>query len=539
MKRLLPLLLLLLTACGGGGSGDTVGSELSSPADSIEEFTEYAGIFTGSAVSGVHYRAILEGFSQEGVTAEDGSFAFFSGNGSVSEVTFSIGDIILGSLQPEPANNYPISVFDLVETSDQEAEDQAVNLYRFLRTLDQTEDTETIEISASQRAALSGIGEKSISTLSSATFDDELDEVISTLSSSGYLRAGETNLVAREAVETHILQSKNQTDAARIHRLTLTTGVETAVADGVGEVLLRATVTDVNILAIEGVRVQFQTTAGFFAVDHVQSAARLTDANGEAFVLLTAPLQAYDATVSATAGGWTETASLSFVSPVYTPSNPPVSLAGTSASIEMTVDYRHLFVQGVGKLEQAQVTMNIVDGSGNALDETAWGYGQSSNNLRVTLQSHPGGGERLTGLRRMDAAGSGQDMETITHQQQVQVRTISGEAVLHVSSGVLPGVVELKAELLDVDGVSVLATAHSSMIAIASGPAHSINLSSSSLQSMVNMSEYGLTGVYCQLGVLLVNDRYGHAVPDGTAISLGLVDTIIHEGFGYIIVPDM
>ena len=200
----------------------------------------------------------------------------------------------------------------------------------------------------------------------------------------------------------------------------------------------------------------------------------------------------------------------------------------------MAVREEHLFVQGVGKLEQAQITVSVLDGLGNPLDETASGYAQSSNNLRVTLQTRPGGGEMLSGLRRLVGADRGVDMETVRDGQSVEVRTTAGEAVVTLRSGSLPGVVALKSELLDTDGTTVLATAISALIVISSGPPHSMVLTHAFNDSLVNMSIFGLSGTYCQTGSVLVTDRYGNAVPNGTPISLGLVDTIIHEGYGEI-----
>lgn len=41
-------------------------------------------------------------------------------------------------------------------------------------------------------------------------------------------------------------------------------------------------------------------------------------------------------------------------------------------------------------------------------------------------------------------------------------------------------------------------------------------------------------GVYSRIGTLLVTDKYGNAVPDGTAISLGLLDSVVAKGKGSI-----
>ena len=528
ITRLFLLFLLFLTACGGGGSGDDQGMAAADSSDSdLTGVTDYSGVFVGSVVSGVHYRATSDDISRDDITATDGTFKYSSRNGAASTVTFSIGDMILGSSQLLPVNGQKTTVFDLVDATDPEAANKAVNLYRFLRSLDETDDFETITITDKVRDALSGVGEKRLAELSPAAFDAEMDAIM--------LRSGVPKLVSRVAVEAHILQTKLQVDASRIETLTLATGTATVQADGVSQVLLRALVTDVNRKAVQGVRVQFQTTAGSLAADNVHTAVRITDAKGQAYVFLTAPRQPLAATVSISAGGLSEIGTLAFIAPDPVDTEVPAdSQAGKSASIQMTVDVGHLFVQGVGKVEQAQVIVSILDGLGNLLDETARGYAQSTNNLRVTMKSHPGGGEMLSGLKRQVGAGSGVDMEAVRDSQTIDVRTTNGKAVLTLRSGSLPGVVELQAKLLDIDGATVVTTAFSTLIAIASGPPHSIVLTHSNNASLVNLVAFGLSGVYCQMGSVLVTDRYGNAVPDNTAISLGLIDAVIHAGSGTI-----
>lgn len=533
VHRVFVFFILFLAACGGGGSGE---GHNTSGSDSIPlDGTNLSGIFSGSVVSGVTYHAVLGDWVLEGTTDTAGMFQYFSIDGEVSTVTFSVGNMILGALQPSSVDGQKITVFDLVDTTDPEAETKAINVYRFLRSLDGTDDLDTLEISAGVQAALSGVDEKQLADISPSAFDDALEGIVGALSASGTLRHGVTGLVSREEVDTHIQQTKLQEDVARIESLAMIVGAETLQADGASQVLLRAEVKGFEDAVVQGIRVHFQTTAGtlVLAEEGGRQAVRLTDALGQASVVLTAPLQPTVATVLVRSGGWTATHTIAFsaLDPAET-QTPPGSQAMTSASIQMAVEASRLFVQGVGKTEQTALTLSVVDGLGNPLNETTSGYAQSANNLRVTLHSRPGGGEMLSGIRRLVGAGSGVDVETVSDSQTITVRTHAGKAVVTLQSCRLPGVVTLKAELLDLDGSTVLATALSSLIMIASGPPHTLVLTRSSQHAIIPMGDFGLGGVYCQTGAVLVTDRHGNAVPNGTPVALGLVDTVIHAGSG-------
>ena len=505
--------LLLLSACGGGGSGDDRQTPATSAVDT--NIIEYAGIFSGSVVSGVQYRVTLDELVREGITGADGTFHYFSRKPAVPTVTFSVGNLILGTLQPLLRDRQKITVFDLVDATNVEAETKAVNVYRLLRSLDNTEDIETIEISATVRDRLSKMPEKKVAELSPTVFEEELER---------YLPKG---LVPRADVEAHIEQTKRQEDASQVETLAVVTGAETVQADGVRPVILQAEVRGTNQTPLSGVRVQFQTTAGSLSPTNAYGAVRLTDSHGKASVFLTAPVQPGIATILVSAGGWSETRTVTFVAPDRA---IPTSSGQNSASIQLSVDETPLFVQAVGQQEQTRVTISIADGLGNPLNET--GYAAHVNNVRVTMQSHPHGGEMLSGVRRLPGAVSGADVETVSDSQTIKIRSTGGEAVVNLRSGQLPGVVELKVELLDMDD-TVLASALSTEVAIASGPPHTIVMSRSN-DVPINLSSFGLGGAYCQIGSVLVTDRYGNAVPDGTALSLGLVDAVIQKGLGKI-----
>ena len=72
--------MFFLAGCGGGGSGEEKGTE---------EVTERAfGVFRGSVVVGVYYRAVLDDAIREGTTDSEGKFEwiYFKGH----NVNFSL-----------------------------------------------------------------------------------------------------------------------------------------------------------------------------------------------------------------------------------------------------------------------------------------------------------------------------------------------------------------------------------------------------------------------------------------------------------------
>lgn len=199
--------------------------------------------------------------------------------------------------------------------------------------------------------------------------------------------------------------------------------------------------------------------------------------------------------------------------------------SGNPASIQIDANPQEITVAGVGQEEQASINLSILDDSGNPIDES--GYGDSDlNNVRVTLVTRPNGGEVITGT---DASG---DPVTSSGTGLIDVRSDNGSVTLNLQSGTLPGVVEAEVKVLDFDGTDftnsgdVAATASLPQITIASGPPHTIAFTSPITNSITN--EGG--GVYSRIGTLIVTDRFGNAVPDGTSINLGLVDSVIAKG---------
>lgn len=193
--------------------------------------------------------------------------------------------------------------------------------------------------------------------------------------------------------------------------------------------------------------------------------------------------------------------------------------AGDPASIQVTSDRSQITVAGVGKEETATVTLKVLDGTGSPIPD------ESYNNVRVSLVTKPNAGEFISGTS--DPLTPVPVNSTATGS--IAIFTKSGQTSFGIQSGTLPGIVEILVEVIDnpVDGGATLLSATVPQIVIASGPAHAINLTSPYTNSIENMGG----GVYKRVGTAIVSDRYGNAVPDGTIVNFGIIDTVIAQDY--------
>ncbi|MEO5347570.1 MAG: hypothetical protein H7834_14525, partial [Magnetococcus sp. YQC-9] len=316
------VIALLLTACGGGGSG--AGSKSGSTTSTVTTTTTtttYYGIFQGSTVVGVHYKAVLGNQVKEGETDSQGRFEYISNGTTISPVIFSVGGVTLGTLTPKvTTGSYSMNVFDLVNAADVDAQAKAINLQRFLSSISSSSNSEVISVSSATRTALAAESVK-LNELAANDFSTKATALINTLVMSNALPAG-TSLVAESTVTAHMQDSKTQIDAARVGTLELTTGADSVQADGKTRVLVqvKATTSDNNPLV--GGLVHVETTLGSFGseADLCSSSTTptrkmdlMTDANGKAFLLLTPGCaSAGTATITATLGGRIVTSQVKF-----------------------------------------------------------------------------------------------------------------------------------------------------------------------------------------------------------------------------------
>jgi len=203
---------------------------------------------------------------------------------------------------------------------------------------------------------------------------------------------------------------------------------------------------------------------------------------------------------------------------------------GVPASIRFEVSSTHISVAGVGQTEQSQITVTVLDTSGQTIDESRYGN-TTLNNLRATFITQPGGGESLSGK---NAAGSVVSSAE-TGNDYIDVRTSSGTAVMTLQSGTLPGIVEIQFSVLKFDGTDlgnvadIAATASLPQISIASGAPTTIVFTS----PITNSIEVLGNGNYRRVGKVDVTDKYGNAVPDGTAVNFSIIDSVLmHDNTG-------
>nr|WP_245995134.1 invasin domain 3-containing protein [Inmirania thermothiophila] len=289
-------------------------------------------------------------------------------------------------------------------------------------------------------------------------------------------------------------------------RSSITASPASLPADGSSTTTVTVTLADANGNPVaDGTEVTLVANAGT-----VTSANPTTTTNGRATFTLQAPSAAGTATLSVLEVSGL-TGSVTFGG----------AATGDPASVQLQVDQQNIFVQGVGKQEIATITVTVLDGSGNPIDESSYGD-PSLNNLRVTVLAQPHGGEYVTGR---NAAGTVVD----TRSGPIEVRTSGGSINLNLIAGTRPGVVEVKVEaLLDESGAALAApvTAVAPQVVIASGPPHTIVFSSPLQESIENLGN----GNYRRVGKVDVTDRWGNAVPDGTVVQLQLIDSVIAHG---------
>jgi hypothetical protein len=201
--------------------------------------------------------------------------------------------------------------------------------------------------------------------------------------------------------------------------------------------------------------------------------------------------------------------------------------SGDPASILIqSVSHTEIAVTGVGINDNSAITVRVVDETGTTVVN-------SDISLWVELLAKPDGGEFISG----EAPGGG----LVSDTDEIEIGAATGEATFNLRSGVLPGVVEIRITVyesgtvyttfLETEVVTV-----APQISIASGPPHTMALSAPSMNAVVDLNRGADAGIpltpgfYSRRAGLVVTDRYGNAVPDGTVLNLGVLDSVIATG---------
>lgn len=310
--------------------------------------------------------------------------------------------------------------------------------------------------------------------------------------------------------------------AASVSLVASNAALETSTPDRF--ITLNATVRDKDNNLLSNAQVEFTTSLGSFSNTASVQKLTQTTASGIASLKMYPGGTAGTANITAYINGTQATTTVTITGTVVVPEPPE------TASIAVSVSERAIAVAGVGQLESSAITVRLLTSSGAAAQDAPAGI----NNVRVTFVTQPNGGEYLLGTQ-----ASGQLAQ---NAKTLEVATTNGVATLTLNSGQLPGVIELKAEALNDQGLSYSPAIVTSVsaLSIASGPAHSIVFSYPIAAGIQNMNN----GTYRREGGLLATDRYGNPVADGTVINLGVIDSVllsnrapqINYGFGSTII---
>ncbi|MBF0342403.1 MAG: hypothetical protein HQL95_15770, partial [Magnetococcales bacterium] len=306
---------LVLFACGGGGSGSSGKSgsnATTTTTTTTTTYTTYYGVFQGSRVVGVHYKAVLGNVIQEGETDGEGKFPYLVSNGVVSTVTFSVGGVVLGTVTPpQSTGSYSMNVYDLVNSTDPDAGTKALNLQRFLSSINSTPNASVITINPQTRTALTS-QKVNLNEVAVDSFTATGTALVNSVTSASACSACATTLATTEAITAHLKDTKSAIDATRVATLELLAGTDAVLADGKTQLAIQLKAVGQDDKRLPGALVHLETTAGTFGTESnlcqesttvTTSVDRMTDANGMATVMLTPRCQTTNAVVTASLGG--------------------------------------------------------------------------------------------------------------------------------------------------------------------------------------------------------------------------------------------
>ena len=290
-------------------------------------------------------------------------------------------------------------------------------------------------------------------------------------------------------------------------------------ANGTATTAVNVVLKDINgNLVADGTSVRLVSTLGT-----ITSANPAVTASGVATFTVKSSVAAGTATLSVTTvPGMTGSISFGTIT------------TGEIASFEINATDTSLFVAGVGKDDNTSITIRVTDSDGMPIDESFWG---NDNTVRLKLISYPGGGETLFGSSGQCSDFSGTTEATCTTgtwsienvfmnstTRTLDIRTSGGMAVVSLQAGTLPGIIEIEATAIDSGTLTTTSVkAALPQVSISSGPPHTLVI----LPSALPRTAGALT---TRTGTVVVTDRFGNSVPDGTVLNLGLLDTAISYG---------
>ena len=288
----------------------------------------------------------------------------------------------------------------------------------------------------------------------------------------------------------------------------VTANPSTIPADGVATTEVTVLIRDANNnLVADGTQITAQVTAGTIwqrfsdvpneeEADVIARGGSATTSSGQVVYIVTADDTEGTATISI----------VEFPG-ITTTVDYGLNGTGVATTVATNIAQSFLVVGGVGANDNTSISFTVTDEGDAKVSDPDPGV----DNIRVSFVTNPNGGEFL----------SGNDQQSTS---SVTLATQDGVASVNLQAGSLPGAIELLVEVQE-DGnfASPDVSSVVPQISIASGPPHTIALSVPRTDTLVS-----LTGFYRRAAQIIVTDRFGNAVPDGTAINLGFVDSVIH-----------
>nr|WP_289027791.1 hypothetical protein [uncultured Paraglaciecola sp.] len=176
--------LVFLAACGGSSNNNSI-------EDPVNSVATAEGVFIDSPVEGLNY---VSG-SIEGTTDANGVFTYEVGE----EITFSVGDIVIGSATGA-ATLTPLS---LVDDALDETNPTVVNIATFLQTLDDDGDPENgITITEMQHTEATSLTINFELSIFDFEYDADVQTAVSLLTSVSY--AGARALISADDALAHL-----------------------------------------------------------------------------------------------------------------------------------------------------------------------------------------------------------------------------------------------------------------------------------------------------------------------------------------------
>lgn len=256
--------------------------------------------------------------------------------------------------------------------------------------------------------------------------------------------------------------------------------------------------------------VQFTSTLGSFSPDQtVRSITVTTDrgtaqgqGRGEAQVRLYPGTTPGIATITVFSNGQRQTLTVDIEQNVQ-------SVPSQVAAMRMLVATSELSVKAVSERDNTIIDILLLDERGELVETTP-----QQPDIALRFVARPGSDE---GLLPSQAAADA------FVQSEIELTSNNGRAQAILKTGQLPGVIQLEASYLPSLASNNPLHLLTNNLTVASGPAASITLSYSLNQTIDNLAN----GFYRRRFGALVTDRYGNAVADGTALSLGAIDTVL------------